>query len=309
MISDNAGFFYVVAVRTKTWPGNTGDDKNVFKIDSSTGVVVASYDTGHVGFSGSQLYFDSNGDLLLAQASSSGGASVPGDDGGAAANVFKFDSSLNLLARANVNWSSKLTNGDMSRVKIATDSVGKVYLVTGGGFLVRLSSDLATEEISLALPSIPVPPVDANRFSTTVADIDHNQAGELVVFAGADSFNRPGFSRARIIRYDNDGGLLRFFEPRLTAFRFTHGHVLPATPALTAATDIGEAFTTELSQNPPGRVQAIVAVKYDAGNIVSIFWNSVALEFKPLEWTAVHSEHGSVLIKPSAPGWEYNSPL
>ncbi|GAG50657.1 unnamed protein product, partial [marine sediment metagenome] len=73
--------------------------------------------------------------------------------------------------------------------------------------------------------------------------------------------------------------------------------------------DLGTFFTQEFSQTPPGKRNSVAAVKYAAGNITGIFFNSVDVEFDHSKWTAEHSVQGPVPIGVSVPGWEYNSPL
>jgi len=305
IVSDGAGFFYVAGVRGDDADGGSvGVDKNIFKINALTGAIVARYDTG-ADFSGLgvRLAVDSSGDLLVTQKT----PTVP-EDGGAAANVFKLDSSLTLLARANIDWATKIgasASFGPRFVHVTTDSSDRVYVVTSNGFLVRLSSDLSTEQVSMFLTGIGAPLGNANSFAIN-QNIGHDQANQLIVFCNVP---RTSAQRSVVLRYDNDGVLIRKFEVPLPGQAMVgRGHVLPGAGG-GPGPDIGTAFTSELSQNPPGRIQAIAAVKFDAGNIVSIFFNSVDVEFKPLEWTAVHSVQGPMTIAPHAPGWEYNSPL
>ena len=303
MKSDNAGFFYVAVRKTDGYDGaTTGVFKNILKIDSSTGTIVAAFFTGH-DFASTRLAVGPSGEIVVSQTR----ASIP-DGGGAAANVFKLDSSLSLLARANVDWQTKLSNNPET-VHVAVDETGKIYVCSNNAFGVRFDSGLTTEEFSQFLLD-----GSGNRIeggggagTRTIVDMGHNQAGKLILFGGG----QPTSDAARVYRYANDLSFLT--SPRIASLPATamvQGHVRgPQGASGPPGPNLGTLFTSELSLNPPGRVQAIAAVKYEDGNIVSVYWNSVQVEFKPLEWSAIHSEEGLINIRPDSPGWEYNSPL
>lgn len=305
MKSDNAGFFYVAVRKTDEYDGaTTGVFKNVLKIDSSTGTIVASFFTGS-DFGNLRLAVGPSGEIVVAQTI----ASVP-DGGGATANVFKLDSSLSLLARADVDWQTKLVTVALGPeiAHVAVDETGKIYVCSNNAFGVRFDSGLTTEEFSQFLLDGSGNPIGntASPGARDIVDMGHNQAGKLILFGGG---GRSSVA-ARVYRYANDLSFLT--NPRnasLPASAMVQGHVRAGTGGGPPGPDIGTVFTSELSLNPPGRVQAIAAVKYEDGNIVSIYWNSVEVEFKPLEWSAVHSEEGLINIRPGSPGWEYNSPL
>ncbi len=319
VVSDNNGFFYVATRSTDTYQGATPTVfRSIFKIDSATGVIVDSYNTARVtgGFTPIiRLAVGPAGEIVACQEFAFPG----GPDGvGPDANVFRLDSSLSFVASDNIDWATLA--GNRQRFVFPTlNAAGEIYIVSGDSYGIRYDNLLVSRQFSKFLITSPVP----SGGSDNITNIGHNQSGKLMLFAAGQPF---GF-RAIIVRFDNDGvelastpvdangntpGRFRpgglFNSPPSSSFSLLGSHVLPQTVAPLAGPDMGSLFTMESSSKPPGRIQAICAVKYVARDIVGVYFNSVDVDFDHASWTATHSVEGSAEIA-HAGDWEYNSPL
>ena len=319
VLSDDNGFFYVATQNSDGYQNATpGEYRTLFKIDSSTGVIVKSFNTqtsAHTGFSATgiiRLALGPAGEVVACQVRDTGGD-----------NVFRLDSDLNLVASDNIDWSIEIgfppfTFISFQRFVYPTfDEQGRIFIVSGDAFAIRYDNLLVSRQFEKFLIT------GLSVQSDNIINIGHNQAGKLMLFGSGQPF---GF-RAVIVRFDNDGVELastpvdangntpgRFRPgglnnlPPSSSFINLGTHVLP-TAGGGAGPDMGSLFTSELSQTPPGRVQSIVAVAYSGSNISGVYFNSVDVDFDHDAWTAEHSLAGNVNISASAPGWEYNSPL
>jgi len=254
------------------------------------------------------------GEVVAAQEfARSGGPDGVGPD----ANVFRLDSNLNFVASDNIDWAT--VSGNRQRFVFPEfDASGRIFVVSGDAYAIRYDNLLASREFSKFLIT------GLSGGSDNIGSIGHNRSGKLMLFGGGSPF---GF-RATIVRFDDDGvelpatpvdangntpgrfrpgGLLN--SPPSSRFTQLGTHVLPQTVALSSGPDMGSLFTTEPSSKPPGRIQAICAVKYVEGDIVGVYFNSVDVDFVHNAWTAEHSVQGDFTVSSLSPGWEYNSPL
>ncbi|MEK0340343.1 MAG: hypothetical protein QQN46_09040, partial [Nitrosopumilus sp.] len=150
--------------------------------------------------------------------------------------------------------------------------------------------------------SLFTPMLSVSRFRSHCSDVGHDQAGKFHLMTGGTEFNNI----QSVMRFDNDGN---FVDEKVISGGGRGGRLDVALHGAGPGPDLGTLFTQELSQTPPGKRNSVGAVKYQAGNITGIFFNSVDVQFDPSKWTAVHSVNGPVPILASSPGWEYNSPL
>ena len=296
IIPSGDGFVYVALGRTTdTYDGATGGvDKTILKIDTASGLVVAAYDLGTPAIS-QRLAVDSAGNLIVAETKDT----VP-EDGGAADNVFKFDSSLSLLARNRIDWNAA-SGGRERVVYAAVDAADDIYIVAGSGYGVRFDSGLTAQAWAKFLFT----PHGSNG-DDSVKDIGHDQAGTLFLFVGGTHVS----FRAAIIRFDNSGAETSRFLAALPASDFGPSkccHVSPGGGGGPGG-DIGNAFTQELSSNPPGKIQAFAAVKYANGEITDVYFNSVDVEIDRSSFLAVHSVLGNIPFGMNGQ-WDYHSPL
>ncbi len=300
VLSDNAGFFYVASQNSDGYQNATpGEFRTIFKIDSSTGVIVNSFNTqtsAHTPFSATsiiRLALGPAGEVVACQVHDTGGD-----------NTFRLDSDLNLVASDNIDWSIELgfppfTFISFQRFVYPTfDEQGRIFIVSGDAFAIRYDNLLASRQFEKFLIT------GLSVQSDEIKNIGHNLDGKLILFGGGQGF---GFT-AKIIRFDNDGTELSRYTAPLPASDMVNlaGHVSTGGGG-GPGPDLGTLFTSEFSTNPPGSVQAIAAVKYsDERFITGIFFNSVLAEFDVSKWKATHSVQG--VITPELQ-WEYNSPL
>ena len=257
--------------------------------------------TGHI-----RLALGPDGKVLVCQ---------PRNDAGIG-NVFLLDSSLNLLASDNVDWTVEFpaafppgTFFDITQrfVYPTFDEEGRIFLVSGDGFVIRWDNLLTTRQFSKFLIE------GLTRTSDEIKNIGHNLDGKLILFATGTNVGRGLF------RFDNDGVALPSLPVDAngnTPYHYTPplpiggmgnlaGHVSPGGGG-GPGPDLGSVFTQELSTNPPGSVQAIAAMKYsDDQFITAVYFNSVMVEFDESEWKATHSVQGAVTLGQ----WQYNSIL
>ncbi len=293
--ADKNGHFIATVRRNDDWvTPNSGTFANVFKIDADTGAIVATYDTGNTANSRGPVAVDPNSGNIAIVSTTSG---VP-QGGSGNANIVVLDSDLNYISQALVRWQDIGGSTRPIVIDVTWDHEGRLYVVSGDGLLARYTdSSLITRDVfkSLFTPQLP-------SSSLGVVGIGHDLVGNLMLNTGRGDFNNVH----SIMSFDiNCDFVSEYIVPGSTGgFSLSverHG----AGPG----PDLGTFFTQELSQTPPGKRKAVAAVKYEAGNITGIFFNSVDVEFDHNKWLAVHSVHGSVDISASGPGWEYNSPL
>ncbi len=295
MKADGNGSFIVSFRRNNEWDGAAGEFADIIKIDAATGNIVKTFDKNSGGFTFTRMAIcPVTGNIAFAQINQTtpDGESEP-------MNVMILDSDLNFLYSDLVPWGSLTGGGNFSRHIMPTfDSTGRLFLMTTKGFMVRYSDGtLAVRDLELNLfPSI------TNFDVFAIVDIGHNLNGNVIFSGGGPGFN----NQIHIFHFDNDGVQVSdYLAPGPSGNRSGAVHVRPTR----AEADLGGFFTQELSMTPPGRQQAVAAVKYADGNITGIYFNSVEVEFDHASWRAVHSVHGPLSIGNSAPGWEYNSPL
>ncbi|MEK0339923.1 MAG: hypothetical protein QQN46_06860 [Nitrosopumilus sp.] len=293
--ADKNGHFIAVVTRNDDWvTPNSGTFANVFKINADTGVIVATYDTGNVANSRGPCAVDPNTGNIAIASNTSG---VP-QGGSGFANVVVVDSDLNYISQALVNWAAIGGRSRPAFMDVVWDNEGRLYVVSGMGVLARYTdSSLTTRDVfkSLFTPQLP-------NASLGVVGIGHDLVGNLIVNTGRSDF----FNVHSIMSFDiNCDFVSEYIVPGSTGGFSLNVERHDAGPG----PDLGTLFTQELSQTPPGKRNAVGAVKYQAGNITGIFFNSVDVEFDHSKWTAVHSVNGPVPIGSLSPGWEYNSPL
>lgn len=302
MKASGDGFVYVALQRTSdTYDGATpGTRHNIFKIDAATGVIVAAYETlasvsTNPQFVGeTRLAVNSSGELLVAQR-----RSTIGQDGGAAANVFKLDSSLNLLARVNVDWSPSADT--LRRVSVTTDQSDNVYLVNQSGYAYKYDTTLATADATWGASG---KRIAAAAGDDAVDDIGHDAVSELILGVGGQFFGFDGFIR----RYDSDGVFISSYALLGVSQSFGQLEVLGSAGG-GPGPNLGSCFTSDHSTRPPGKVASIVAAKYADGNVTDLFFNSCETQdIDPDSWSAVHSVAGAVPFGPNGQ-WAYHSPL
>ena len=296
--ADGNGHFLAIVVRNDDWvTPNSGTFANVFKIDALTGAIVATYNTGNLAGDTGKLAIDPNsGNIAICTSQDF----YEPDGGSGPSNVVVVDSDLNFISQDRLRWADVIPGGSTrARANTPTwDEQGRLYVVSTQGLMVRYSdSSLATRDVvkSLFTPTLP------DR-SSGCTDVGHDLAGKLHVMTGGADFNNI----QAIQRFDNDGNFISEFIVDGAVFG---GNMEVARYGSGPGPDLGNLFTQEFSQTPPGKRNAVGAVKYQAGNITGIFFNSVDVQFDPSKWTAVHSVNGPVPILASSPGWEYNSPL
>ena len=293
MKADGNGSFILAVRRNDNWvtPGS-GTFANIFKIDAATGAIVATFDTNSSTGQARIAACPVTGNIAIAPRS----PSTP--SGQSSMNLLILDSDLNFVASDRIQWGALSGIATPSHVSVAFDETGRVFVVSTEGFMVRYTDSTLTVQdkaVSLFAPTqLP--------FGRHTTDIGHNHNGNLIVASGGALFN----NEQHVLRFDNDG-ILEFDYLMPSPARIGGGiHVRPASGP---GPDLGGFFTQELSGTPPGRKPSVAAVKYAAGNITGIFFNSVEVEFDHSKWTAVHSVNGPVPIGSLSPGWEYNSPL
>ena len=290
--ADGNGFFIVAVIRNNGYAGAAGTFATILKLDALTGDIVATYDTNSGGGVIRIAIDPATGNIAIASIN----YAIP-TGGSSNANVIVVDSDLNYISSVGLFWAEFTPFSGPFVCTPTFDAESRVYLLGAGGYMARYNSSLTTREVEVSLFD---PPFTTNgRFTL---DMGHN-GDELIVFAGGPAFNNRGI----VFRFDNDGNELSQYDVNLPASTIEMGHVLVGGPV--AGPDLGTVFTQERSKTPPGRIEAIAAVKYAAGNITGIFFNSVNVEFDHSKWTAVHSVNGPVPIGSLSPGWEYNSPL
>lgn len=293
------GYVYVALQRiSDTYDGATpGTPHNIFKIDSSSGAIVAAYATqgGPGTFVGeTRLAVNSSGELLVAQRVST----VP-EDGGAAANVFKLDSSLSLVSRVDVDWSA--SGGSVLHVNVTTDQSDNVYLVEHSGYGYKYDSSLATADATWGASGKRIAGTPGGE---NVDDIGHDTVGQLILAVGGMFYGFDGFIR----RYDSDGVFISSYALTGVSQSFRELHVLGSAGG-GPGPNLGTCFTSEHSTTPPGRVPSIVAAKYEGGNVTDLYFNSCQTEdIDPTSWVAVHSVHGNIPFGQTGQ-WDYHSPL
>ncbi len=294
--ADGNGSFIVAARRNDEWDGAAGEFAVIWKIDAATGAILASFDNNGGGFAFLRIAIcPVTGNIAVCQTNQS----IP-DGETENMNVMILDSDLNFLYSDLVPWGTLTGGGNFTRHIMPTfDSTGRVYLMTTKGFMVRYSDGtLAVRDLEVDLF-----PTNPNMEPFSILDIGHNLNGNVILSAGGPAFNNT----SHIFHYDNNGVFVSdYLAPGPSGNLAGAVHVRPASGP---GPDLGAFFTQEKSMTPPGRQRAVVAVKYAAGNITGIFFNSVEVEFDHTKWTAEHSVYGQVDISASAPGWEYNSPL
>ncbi len=288
-----AGFVYfVVSV-------GIGSD-NVYKIDSLSGSIVATYDLGD-SRGRSQMTVNSVGQVIVTQPR----ATVP-EDGGAAANTFLLDENLVLLNRQDVDWSELLTGHRFGPggVAVTTDGADNIYLIEHAGIGYKYDASLTT--VASGWPKRVLARGAGSRPPSVMRDMGHDQASLLYIGAFGAEF---GFD-ATIARFDNDGVFVSSKKATSPSTAIIQMHLLIEAGG-GPGPDLGACYTSETSQNPPGRIQAVAAVKYQAQNVTAIFFNSCAapeLAIDPDSWTAVHSVGGAIPFGPNGQ-WDYHSPL
>ena len=293
--ADGNGFFIAAVIRNDQYDGPLTGFANILKIDALTGEIVATYNTNNL-FGNLRLAIDAaTGNIAIASSTQSTPSPLPPTD---LADLIIIDSDLNYVSHVNIPWDSFTPYRFMSYVIPTFDSSSRVYGIGASGYMVRYNSTLTTLEVSKSLFS---PPLTTN--GRHLGDAGHNLDGNIIVFAGGPEFA----DRGTVFRFNNDGVEVDQYDVEIPSATLTAGHVLVGGPV--AGPDLGNLFTQERSLTPPGRTQAIAAVKYAAGNITGIFFNSVNVEFDHSKWSAFHSVNGPVDIGATAPGWEYNSPL
>ncbi len=292
--ADKNGHFIAVVTRNDDWvTDNSGTFANVFKIDAETGAIVAFYDTGNAANSRGPVAVDPNSGNIAIVTTTSG---VP-QGGSGFASVVVVDSDLNYISQALNRWQDIGGRSRPTVIDVTWDNEGRLYVVTGDGLLARYTdSSLTTRDVfkSLFTPQL--------TSQLGIVGIGHDLVGNLMLNTGRGAFNNQHL----IISFDiNCDFVSEYIVPGSTGGFYLNVERHGAGPG----PDLGTLFTQELSQTPPGKRNSVGAVKYQAGNITGIFFNSVDVQFDPLKWTAVHSVSGPVPILAAAPGWEYNSPL
>ena len=292
--ADGSGSFIVAARRNDEWDGAASVFADIFKINAATGAISATFDKNGGSFTFTKLAVcPVTGNIAVAQTQTT----TP--SGESAMNVLILDSNLNFVSSDLVPWATITGSAAFGRFIFPTfDSTGRLFLLTQKGFMVRYTdSTLAVRdlEVNLFAPTV--------LLVESVAAAAHNLNGNVIFSAGGPEFS----DTSHIFHYDNDGVFVSdYLAPGPGGDLAGNVHVRPASGP---GPDLGGFFTQELSMTPPGRQRSVAAVKYAAGNITGIFFNSVNVEFDHSKWTAEHSVHGAVDISASAPGWEYNSPL
>ncbi len=337
MISDEAGFFYIVyRSQNDRRDSQPNGPKSVLKISSATGAVAAEFRTNtFFTMNGPQptLARDPNsGDIFVCETRAITTHDGTGAFAGVLANVYKFDSNLVLLATAVVTPVFSEQRGPPFQRDCTVDENGDLYIVTSEGLGKKLTGSGTGPN---SLPVVWSRQLCGNRtgiipgrltgvgFSGPGGALVNDLNGTLILgarihgggFSGSSWNNgAPTGSAFNIGRYRTSDGsykgealslavpdrrptISRFIqEARCLSIRFSGG----------GGGGTGEKFTEELSQNPPGNVQAYAAVKYDAENVSAIYFNSVDCEFKPNAWSATHSAHGSIAFDSE---WTYNTSL
>jgi hypothetical protein len=180
---------------------------------------------------------------------------------------------------------------------VTSDASDNVYVVSTDGWGIKLDTGLTTEAFSKRLTGA--------LYTESVLDIGHTGGddGELITSGGGSFY---GYDAA-IERFDNNGDYISTYNVIDPSGDARQVHVLATAGG--PGPNLGTCFTSELSSNPPGKVQAIATVKYVDGDVTSIFWNSCqTVEIDPTKWTAEHSVYGSFPVGLSG-RWQYNSPL
>ena len=300
--ADGNGSFIATTKRNNEWDGASGAFAHVFKIDAASGNIVATFDIGDEPFGREErrvAICPVTGNIAVSQLRESSLEGSP-------MNVMILDSDLNLVSSDLVPWVVP-AGGRINYVRPTFDETGRLFIVTSNGFMVRYTDSTLTnrdiDPLNLFAPVVIV-------FANSVGDVDHNKNGNLIISAGGGDPSGLWNNTAHILRFDNDGvAVSDYLVPTGAATGRTRPGRIHVRQATGPGPDLGGFFTQELSMTPPGRQRSVAAVKYAAGNITGIFFNSVEVEFDPSKWTAVHSVHGPVPIGQLAPGWEYNSPL
>lgn len=341
MVADESGFLYGVMRsqndrRVAGFPGNKSAPQSVFKIDTATGEVVASFNT-NVPFNTSfimqpTIARDPNsGELFVCEPKAETAHDGTGAFAGVLANVYKFDSNLVLLATAVVTPVFSGTGGPPYQRDCTVDENGDLYIVDSSGRGKKLTgSGSGPNSLPVVWSRTLCGPLDGvipgrhskrGTFRGPGGALTNDQNGTLFLGAGQNArWNNGGSTPGptgggfNLGRYrTSDGGFISGYanfrslptgtgsltdETRCLQLRLPAGTPPPG--------GTGEKFTTELSQNPPGNVQAFAAVKYDAENVSAIYFNSVNCEFDPGEWKATHSAAGPISFDGQ---WTYNTSL
>ena len=297
-VNNNGHVYVLLQFPTTSYEGG-GAAKNLFKINTLNGDIEASYNTATTGGGGSdggRIAIGPSGEVVV----TSNDPTTP-EGGSGDADIVKLDADLNLVAQRKIDWVSKI--GFSIDRPVAIDSLGEIYASHGLVFaffggppltILKFSSDL-----SLELYDVTIGSADANCAEMVVLNDE--------LFLGGVS-DRGG--TAVIFRVVLATGVLSdTFFPPLQKFLATVNGVEGVNIFVASEGNKANLFTQEPSTNPPGRIPCIAAVKYDAGNIVSVYFNSVDLAFKEEEFTAEHSAEGVFDISSAPPGWEYNTPL
>lgn len=286
--------------------------KDLFKINTLTGAIDASYLTAKTGNAdGGRIAIGPSGEVVT-----SSNRLITPDDGGSAlqlpSDIFKFDADLILVARRAIDWATVIGVFSRSRpVAVAND--GTIYASHGTVFtqpvlpdepliMFGFSSDLSSVLAGLG-------PMTVSATGTCEEMVELN--GELFLGGSSASKSFPT-GPAAIFRVDPVSALLTdTFFPAMTRIRTMNG--IEGSNIFLASSEGNKAtlFTQEPSSTPPGRIPCIAAVKYAAGNITDIYFNSVEVEFNVAEWSAEHSVEGDIPVGNSSatPQWEYHTPL
>ncbi len=308
--SDENGFFYV-AVRSNSSYTDAGPVASVFKINSTTGVVVASFDTDlptSLRTPGPQIRLAvelGGGEVVVTQPKATSGHSGTGAFAGVSANVWKFNASFSLIATL-VDLPDDAT--ERNSVKAVTmDQNGNVYILDHKTNLKRYNTTLTGGPVWTKLIRT-VPPFHGD-IDVGVLHDQNNTLHTIGVLPYIAPIAPATSGRTTVGRFsDVDGtGIGDLYVPRSPTDNFLLRarwfHIRPAGGG--EPSNNGDKFTQEFSTNPPGNVEAIAAIKYVDGDITSIFWNSVDCEFDPSKWTATHSVGSRDVLG----DWNYNSIL
>ena len=310
MKANDNGYVYVVIQRpVDDYTGGTsGQPKDLFKINTLTGDIEEAYNCSKTGNSdGGQIAIGPNGEVVLHRRN----AFIPENPSDLSlelpSDLLTFDADLNLVARREIGWAANFHGGSFSRGRpVAVANDGTVYVSHGRVFsptalpltLVGLSSDLST-----VLPNYPTSIAAAGQCADMV-----ELNGEL--FLGGSTSSLTTSNPSVILRVDPASAVVTdSFFPSMPFINSMNGIEGDNIFLTSSEGNKATLFTQEPSSTPPGRIPCIAAVKYDAGNIVSVYFNSVDVEFKEVDFKGFHSVEGDFNIRASAPGWEYNTPL
>ncbi len=288
--------FYVLVSRNRTSPTAQTVGPNLYRLDSALGTVLASVNLDMKPFQRASMDVTPSGDVVVLTGDPTD--AYDGATGGTFHNCFRFNASLVLVDGLAIDWVAEfgfvrndghfcvaLSNGNTLLINESSPPFG------GAPRVIILAPDFSTRAVDIST---------TQRFS----DVDACEVGGPGGYAGVFA--------ADVIRF-NASAVEQSRFPDPTARGINYVHTLPAAmaPLITESSASATKFTTELSSTPPGRVPAIVAVKYDNGDITDVYWNAVDCEFDPNEWTASHSAEGDIPVGETAavPQWDYNSPL